>query len=208
MSSGRMPLTSHRKGSRDGGSAQSSPVRSPDNLTQETGHQPVRGSNPSQMSLDTNTKSHVSVSTSNSQNCGEEKIASVRNVSSIPSVAWETQSHGERATPSVSHTYHHRSHLHHQHHGFGWGEKDKVVLLVDGKRFNINPNFLVKHPNTMLGRFVAVAVCVCVCVCVCGERERERKGMWLHIRVGKLNPQFIFTTFGDEEIHLNSDNKL
>ena len=156
-----MPLTSHRKGSRDGGSTQSSPVRSPDHLVQDS-HPPVnpgsvRGSNPSQVPLETNTRCHVGVSTAGGHNCGEERITSSRSVSHIPTVAWDTQSHGERSVvSSVSHTYHNRSH--HHHHGLGWGEKDKVILLVDGKRFSINPNLLVKHPNTMLGRFVTVSV--------------------------------------------------
>ena len=29
---------------------------------------------------------------------------------------------------------------------------EKVTLLVDGKRFTVNPAIFVKHPNTMLGR--------------------------------------------------------
>ena len=164
-----MPLTSHRKGSRDGGSAQSSPARSPENVVHEV-HPPVnqmRCSNSSQVAVpETNAKSHVSVSASIGHSSGEERLSSARSVSNIPSVGWEAQSHSERSINSASHTYH-RSH--HQHHGFGWGEKDKVTLLVDGKRFIINPNLLTKHPNTMLGR------CVCMCVCICmyaGRRER------------------------------------
>ena len=43
------------------------------------------------------------------------------------------------------------SHLTHRHRS-NWGDSDKVALLVDGKRFIINPNLLMKHPNTMLGR--------------------------------------------------------
>ena len=35
-----------------------------------------------------------------------------------------------------------------------WGESEKVVLLVDGKRFMISPHLLMSHPNTMLGRSV------------------------------------------------------
>ena len=152
-----MPLTSHRKGSRDSGSAQSSPARSPENLAQET-HPPVnqvRCSNSSQVSVETTSKSHVGVPACSGHGPGEERLSNARSVSNIPSVGWEAQSQSERSVSSVSHTYH-RSH--HQHHGFGWGEKEKVALLVDGKRFIINPNLLVKHPNTMLGR------CVCVCV--------------------------------------------
>lgn len=43
---------------------------------------------------------------------------------------------------------------HHNRHyrGCVWGESEKVTLLVDDKRFMINPNLLIKHPNTMLGR--------------------------------------------------------
>ena len=150
MSFGKMPLNSHRKGCRDGGSAQSSPVRSPENLGQENHHTgSVRGS---QAPHETSTRSHVSISTSNGHNGGEERTASSRSVSNIPGVALETQSHGH-GEKSVTHTY---NRSHHQHHSFGWGEKEKVTLLVDGKRFIINPNLLVKHPNTMLGR------CVCV----------------------------------------------
>ncbi len=33
-----------------------------------------------------------------------------------------------------------------------WGDRDKVVLLVDNKRFTICPLLLTKEPNTMLGR--------------------------------------------------------
>ena len=146
-----MPLTSHRKGGRDSGSAQSSPARSPENVVHET-HQPinqVRCSNSSHATVaEVNAKSHPA---SGGHGSGEERLSSARSVSNIPSVGWEAQSHCER---SASHAYHRP---HHQHHGFGWGEKDKVILLVDGKRFIINPNLLVKHPNTMLGR------CVCVC---------------------------------------------
>lgn len=29
---------------------------------------------------------------------------------------------------------------------------EKVTLLVDGKRFNVNPHLFTRHPNTMLGR--------------------------------------------------------
>lgn len=39
-----------------------------------------------------------------------------------------------------------------RHHRYSWSDSDKVTLLVDGKRFIINPNLLIKHPNTMLGR--------------------------------------------------------
>lgn len=144
MSFGRMPLTSHRKGSRDGGSAQSSPVRSPENLGQEAAAHNPGSARSSQVPLETNSRSHAGVSASSGHNSGEERT---RSISNIPGAAWETQGHGEK---SVTHTYHHKPH--HQHHGFGWGEKDKVTLLVDGKRFIINPNLLVKHPNTMLGR--------------------------------------------------------
>ena len=149
--SGRMPLTSHRKSSRDGGSAQSSPVRSPENLAPieaqpSVNPSPARSSNPS--SLDINSRSHIGVSAS-SGHCGEG--ASSRPVSSV---SWESQGHNERTVISSSHSYH-RPHQHHHQHGFGWGERDKIILLVDGKRFTVNPNLLVKHPNTMLGR------CVC-----------------------------------------------
>lgn len=139
MSYGRMPLTSHKKGSRDGGSAQSSPVRSTENLTQET-HLPVHGRT-SQPILETNVRGQVGVSSVHS---GEEKATVSR------STTWEAPSSSERAMNSGSH-YHKP---HHQHHGFGWGDKEKVILSVDGKRFSINPNLLVKHPNTMLGRSV------------------------------------------------------
>lgn len=165
-----MPLTSHRKGSRDGGSAQSSPARSPENVVHEV-HPPInqmRCSNSSQVAVpETNAKSHVSVSASIGHSSGEERLSSARSVSNIPSVGWEAQSHNERSMNSASHAYH-RSH--HQHHGFGWGEKDKVTLLVDGKRFIINPNLLTKHPNTMLGR------CVCMCVCVCMQALEKGHG--------------------------------
>lgn len=39
-----------------------------------------------------------------------------------------------------------------------WGDKDKVVLLVDGKRFSICPLLLTRQPNTMLGRSCDVYV--------------------------------------------------
>lgn len=38
------------------------------------------------------------------------------------------------------------------HRGCNWGDGEKITLLVDSKRFTINPNLLTKHPNTMLGR--------------------------------------------------------
>lgn len=148
-----MPLTSHRKGSRDGGSALSSPARSPESVVLEA-HSPinqVRCSNSGHVLIETIAKSQVGVSTS----CGhgsEERLTNSRSLSNPPSTGWEMQSHSERSMSSVSHSYYHRAH--HQHHGFGWGEKDKVTLLVDGKRFIINPNMLTKHPNTMLGRCV------------------------------------------------------
>ena len=34
----------------------------------------------------------------------------------------------------------------------GSERSDKVTLLVDGKRFNVNPTLFTKQPNTMLGR--------------------------------------------------------
>jgi len=37
-----------------------------------------------------------------------------------------------------------------------WGEK--VVLLVDGKRFTMNPKLFMSHPNTMLGRMFCSAM--------------------------------------------------
>lgn len=42
------------------------------------------------------------------------------------------------------------------HRSYSWGDTDKVTLLVDGKRFTISPNLLIKHPNTMLGRYIHV----------------------------------------------------
>ncbi len=48
-----------------------------------------------------------------------------------------------------------------------WGDRDKVTLLVDGKRFNICPLLLTKQPNTMLGRFVRSLYVTLLCVCVC-----------------------------------------
>ena len=144
-----MPLTSHRKGSRDGGS---SPARSPENLVLEAPSpiNQVRCSNSGHVSIETNARSLVGVSSSCGHFSGEERLSNSRSLSNIPSTGWEMQSHSERSMSSVSHTCHHRAH--HHHHGFGWGEKDKVTLLVDGKRFIINPNMLTKHPNTMLGR--------------------------------------------------------
>ena len=38
----------------------------------------------------------------------------------------------------------------HSSHRSNLGEK--VTLLVDGKRFNVNPHLFTRHPNTMLGR--------------------------------------------------------
>ncbi len=37
-----------------------------------------------------------------------------------------------------------------------WGERDKVVLLVDNKRFSICPLLLTREPNTMLGRYLYI----------------------------------------------------
>ncbi|XP_064384225.1 BTB/POZ domain-containing protein 10-like [Halichondria panicea] len=39
-----------------------------------------------------------------------------------------------------------------------WGERDKVVLLVDNKRFSICPLLLTREPNTMLGRMFGSAM--------------------------------------------------
>lgn len=43
-----------------------------------------------------------------------------------------------------------------------WGDRDKVVLLVDGKRFSICPLLLTRQPNTMLGRWEFKLHCQCV----------------------------------------------
>jgi hypothetical protein len=63
------------------------------------------------------------------------------------------------STPCVLHSHPHskQSRLHttgRYHRGCIWGDGEKVTLLVDGKRFIISPTLLIKHPNTMLGRYV------------------------------------------------------
>ncbi len=75
------------------------------------------------------------------------------------------------ASPSSSPDHFHRSTTERQsegmdsasvrpkrHRGVGggvhvWGDRDKVVLLVDNKRFSICPILLTRQPNTMLGRY-------------------------------------------------------
>ncbi len=50
---------------------------------------------------------------------------------------------------------HHQTAVQHRGGVHVWGDRDKVVLLVDEKRFSICPNLLIRQPNTMLGRYVS-----------------------------------------------------
>ena len=170
----KMPLTGHKKASKESsnGSAHSSPARSPDQLSHHSTAASIRSSN-SAPSLTTSSLTrgdqhtyssasseishshshqvedrHCTVSTATGGH-SLERTSSNSSTSSGYSTS-NHQSHHHHSRPGVS--LHHGHSIHHQHGPPTWGEKEKVALLVDGKRFSVSPHLLTKQPNTMLGR--------------------------------------------------------
>lgn len=160
-----MPLTSHKRSTTresPSGSAHSSPARSSD---QHVHHHP----HPQQQA----TVSHTSASTTGDHSspltlppAGAEHSSTITSVTHRHAHT-QTQERGERHTiqerpgsglgsasssgASVKLSLAGSSHQTHRGPPV-WG--DKVTLLVDGKRFVVNPALFISHPNTMLGRWV------------------------------------------------------
>lgn len=160
-----MPLTSHKRSTTresPSGSAHSSPARSSD---QHVHHHP----HPQQQA----TVSHTGASTTGDHSppltlppAGAEHSSTITSVTHRHAHT-QTQERGERHTiqerpgsglgsasssgASVKLSLAGSSHQNHRGPPV-WG--DKVTLLVDGKRFVVNPALFISHPNTMLGRWV------------------------------------------------------
>ena len=124
-----MPVVGQRKSSltKESGSELSSPSKSPDHYQRsDTLRQPL---------------------TDNFDQLSQELNPSLRSPLPTDHVNDHHRMAGEVHYDRPKHTRHH-----HYRHSMAWGDKDKVVLLVDGKRFTFPPALLTKQPNTMLGR--------------------------------------------------------
>lgn len=164
-----MPIASHKKATKDSSSTHSSQARSPDHLTHHSTTTSVRGSS-STPSLTTHSQSrgdhnaqhgHGSAnsdSTHNHSHPNEDRHCTLNTASAERTISNSSSGSG-CSLGSLHHSsrsgasFHHGHSPHHQHGPPSWGDKEKVTLLVDGKRFSMNPNLLVKHSNTMLGRY-------------------------------------------------------
>lgn len=170
-----MPLTSHKRNvtrESPSGSAHSSPARSSDQHVHHHPHPqqqatvphtgaPTTGDHPPPQTLPPALGAgaeHPSTSTSvthrhahtQTQERGERHAIQERPSSGLSSASSSSVS----VRPSLAGS---------GHHGHStprvWG--DKVTLLVDGKRFVVNPALFISHPNTMLGRW-AESTLICV----------------------------------------------
>lgn len=135
-----MPLVGQRKSSlnKESGVEFSSPSKSPDHYHRtDTLRQPLAD---------------------NLEHLSQDRDPSVRSPLPTDHIS---DHHHQRMSGEVHHDRpKHTRHHHHRHSAVTWGDKDKVVFLVDGKRFTFPPALLIKQPNTMLGRYVVVDVAV------------------------------------------------
>ena len=111
--------------------------------------------------------------------------------SNYASVNHSDSSHGSNSTSSspVGHCHHSRQlhttksctgniHVTNRHRGgLNWNDGDKITLLVDGKRFMINPSLIIKHPNTMLGRLVRLNI-LAELQCVSPDLKSHYRNAW------------------------------
>ena len=135
-----MPLSTHRRGSRETSSGHSSPSRASD-------PPPCHAASHSQ--------------TENSQAQSDE--SQERNSSSHVQSHVQERSHTVPERPSSAHVTPDRPALSHCHHKTNWVAGEKVTLLVEGKRFSVSPLLFTKQSNTMLGRSAALLLCYTTC---------------------------------------------
>jgi len=167
-----MPLTSHKRSvtkESPSGSAHSSPSRSPDPHGHHHAHQPTTthttnpGDHPTGLTHSVGVEhSSSSASLTHSHAERDRHVPQERPSSSLSSGSnSSTGSGGGRSAVSMAGS----SHGHGRSVPPVWGEK--VVLLVDGKRFTMNPKLFMSHPNTMLGRWVRTVQTEAVYRCQC-----------------------------------------
>lgn len=166
-----MPLTSHKRSvtkESPSGSAHSSPSRSPDPHGHHQAHQPTThttnpGDHPTGLTHSVGVEhSSSSASLTHSHAERDRHVPQERPSSSLSSGSnSSTGSGGGRSAVSMASS----SHGHGRSVPPVWGEK--VVLLVDGKRFTMNPKLFMSHPNTMLGRWVDTVQAEAVYRCQC-----------------------------------------
>lgn len=167
-----MPLTSHKRSvtkESPSGSAHSSPSRSPDPHGHHQAHQPTTthttnpGDHPTGLTHSVGVEhSSSSASLTHSHAERDRHVPQERPSSSLSSGSnSSTGSGGGRSAVSMASS----SHGHGRSVPPVWGEK--VVLLVDGKRFTMNPKLFMSHPNTMLGRWVDTVQVEAVYRCQC-----------------------------------------
>lgn len=194
-----MPLTSHKRSvtrESPSGSAHSSPSRSPDPHGHHQAHQPTAthttnpGDHPTGLTHSVGVEhSSSSASLTHSHAERDRHVPQERPSSSLSSGSNSSTGSGGgggggRSAVSMAGS----SHGHGRSVPPVWGEK--VVLLVDGKRFTMNPKLFMSHPNTMLGRWVHIQyrqrLCTDVSVPSCVTRNGhglDPRPLWLHEEV-------------------------